>query len=260
MSKLLIIDDEEANVRVLSISLRADGYEVVTAYSGEQGLQVFDQEAPDVVLTDIKMPGMDGIEVLGKIKERQPDAEVIIITGHGDIDNAIEALQLGASDFINKPIRDEALSIALQRAHEKRDIKRKLRDYTDNLEKEVALATRELRRQSNFMRKLILSSNDGIVATDQNFMVVIFNPGAEHIFGYARSELLGKVKALDLYPQEIVQAFQAASADPAVPARRLTRSRSPPPAPRAPRPSSLRSACPGPLRPGGSPPRPPARW
>ena len=209
MHKILVIDDEEANVRVLSMSLRADGYEVVTAYSGKEGLQVFEAEAPDVVLTDIKMPGMDGIEVLKAIKARRPEAEVIIITGHGDIDNAIEALQSGASDFINKPVRDEALAIALKRAHEKLDIKRQLQEYTDNLEKKVAEATVEIRRKSNFQTKLIKSSNDGIVATDQNFQIVIFNPGAERIFGYAAKDVLERKSIEDIYTPELIEIFKA---------------------------------------------------
>ena len=106
-SKILIIDDEESNVRLLAMSLRSDGHEIVTALSGEQGLDAFARTSPDLVLTDIKMPGMDGIQVLKQVKELDPNAEVIIITGHGDIENAIEALHFGASDFINKPVRDE---------------------------------------------------------------------------------------------------------------------------------------------------------
>ena len=121
MPKILLIDDEADILRVLSMSLRADGYEVVTALSGEEGLAVFEKESPDLVLTDIKMPGMDGIEVLKRIKSLSDEPEVIIITGHGDIDSAIEALQFGASDFINKPVRDKALAISLKRALEKID-------------------------------------------------------------------------------------------------------------------------------------------
>jgi PAS domain S-box-containing protein len=206
--KLLVIDDEEANVRVLAITLKSDGYKVFTAFGGEEGLDVFLKDKPDIVLTDIKMPGMDGIEVLKKIKAMNPEVEVIIITGHGDIDNAIEALQHGASDFINKPIRDEALSIALMRAQEKLDIKRKLKNYTINLEKEIQIATREIRRQSNFLTKLIVSSYDGIVATDKNFRVVIFNPGAESIFGYSPSKVINQMTTMDLYPPEIVADFK----------------------------------------------------
>jgi two-component system, NtrC family, sensor kinase len=198
MSKILLIDDEEANVRVLGMSLRSDGHEVVTALSGEEGLEVFLRETPELVLTDIKMPGMDGIEVLQRIKERTPDAEVIIITGHGDIDNAIEALKFGASDFINKPIRDEVLAVAIQRAQEKLAINRQLREYTENLELKVQEATREVQRKSNFLTKLIRRSNDGIIATDQDLTIVIYNPGAERIFGYSRDEIVERRKITDL--------------------------------------------------------------
>jgi PAS domain S-box-containing protein len=211
-TKILVIDDEEANVRVLSISLRSDGYHVVTACSGEQGLEVFERESPDIVLTDIKMPGMDGIEVLSKLKSKYPDSEVIIITGHGDIDNAIEALKYGASDFINKPIRQEALSIALKRAKEKLDIRQKLKQYTVNLENEIREATRELRRQSSFLSKLIKSSNDGIVATDDDYRIVIFNPGAERIFGYSQDELLHRKKAVEIFPEDVLQALESGNA------------------------------------------------
>ncbi len=208
MSKLLLIDDEEAIVRVLSISLKSDGYDVLTAYSGEEGIGVFLKESPDIVLTDIKMPGMDGIEVLKRVKENNPDAEVIIITGHGDMHSAIEALKLGASDFINKPFRDEVLEITLKRAEEKLLIKRKLREYTEDLENMVSIATEEVRRKSEFQDKLITSSNDGIVATDENGEIVIFNPGAEKIFGYSRLEVIRKMNIRDLYPQEVTKTFR----------------------------------------------------
>jgi len=207
MSKILLIDDEEANVRVLSLSLRSDGHEVVSALSGEEGLEVFRREAPELVMTDIKMPGMDGIEVLQKIKEYNPEAEVIIITGHGDIDNAIEALKFGASDFINKPIRDEVLTVAIQRAQEKLAIKRQLKEYTENLEFKVQQATQEVQRKSNFLAKLIRSSNDGIIATDKDLAIVIYNPGAERIFGYARDEVISRHKITDLLSDKVKDVF-----------------------------------------------------
>ena len=208
MDKILLIDDEPDILRVLGISLKADGYDVIPALNGAEGLEAFSREKPAIVITDIKMPGMDGIEVLGKIKELDPNTEVIIITGHGDIDNAIESLKYGASDFINKPVRDEALSIALARAKEKLDIKRKLKEYTIDLEKKIEMATSELRRQTNFQIKLIRSSNDGIVATDRDLKIVIYNPGAENIFGYTQAEVIYKMVVTELYPAEIAGRFR----------------------------------------------------
>jgi two-component system NtrC family sensor kinase len=210
MDKILLIDDEPDIVRVLGISLKADGYDVIPALSGAEGLEAFTREKPAIVITDIKMPGMDGIEVLEKIKDLDPNTEVIIITGHGDIDNTIEALKYGASDFISKPVRDDALSIALTRAKEKLEIKRQLKEYTTDLEKKIELATRELRRQTNFQIKLIRSSNDGIVATDRDLKIVIFNPGAERIFGYRQSEVIYKMAVTELYPTKVADRFRDA--------------------------------------------------
>jgi len=209
-NQLLLIDDEPDILRVLSLSLKADGYEVFTAASGEEGLAVFQDKSPDIVVTDIKMPGMDGIQVLRKVKEIDPETEVIIITGHGDIDSAIEALKYGASDFINKPVRDAALAIALERAKERLDIRRQLKDYTVDLEQRVEIATRELRRQANFQAKLIRSSNDGIVATDRDLQIVIYNPGAERIFGYPAEKVIGRMRIDSLLPSELAAPLGAA--------------------------------------------------
>lgn len=204
MHKILVIDDEEANVRVLSTSLKLDGYTVFGALNGEEGLKSFEANRPDIVLTDIKMPGMDGLEVLRRIKEMAPEAEVIIITGHGDIDSAIDALQHGASDFINKPVRDEALTVALKRAEEKLAIRRQLKAYTEDLENMVQIATGEVKRKSNFQTRLIKSSHDAIVATDENWKIVIFNPEAEHLFARPRLEVIRRMDIRDLLPDDIM--------------------------------------------------------
>jgi PAS domain S-box-containing protein len=128
------------------------------------------------------------------------------------MDSAIEALQLGASDFINKPIRDEILTLSLERAKEKLMVKRKLKEYTDDLENMVKIATEEVKRKSEFQHKLITSSRDAIVATDENGEIVIFNPGAEKIFGYPRLEIIGEKSLFDLYPSEIAGEFREALA------------------------------------------------
>jgi two-component system, NtrC family, sensor kinase len=209
MSKLLIIDDEEGIRKVLSLSLASDGYDVFTASGGEEGIDIFKNESPSIILTDIKMPGMDGIETLKRIKELNSDAEVIMITGHGDMDLAIEALKLDASDFLNKPIKDEALSVALKRATERILMKQKLKAYTDDLERMVSIATEEVKRRAEFQNKLITSSNDAIIATDEKGDIIIYNQGAERIFGYHRSEIIRKRNIDALYPQQIASEFNS---------------------------------------------------
>jgi nitrogen-specific signal transduction histidine kinase/FixJ family two-component response regulator len=135
--RLLLVDDEEGIRKVLGISLSDKGYEVFTAENGDRALEIFRTENPPIVLTDIKMPGMDGIELLQKIKYDNPDTEVIMITGHGDMDLAIKSLKYQAIDFVTKPINDEVLEIALNRAHEKIRMRNQLREYTENLEELV---------------------------------------------------------------------------------------------------------------------------
>ena len=132
--KLLLVDDEEGIRKVLGIALTDAGYRVFSAKNGEEALKIFRKENPPIVLTDIKMPGMDGVELLQKIKLENPDTEVIMITGHGDMELAIKSLKYQAVDFVTKPINDEVLEIALNRANEKIRMRQQLREYTENLE------------------------------------------------------------------------------------------------------------------------------
>jgi signal transduction histidine kinase len=134
---ILIVDDEEDICEMLSISLTDQGYEVLTARNGEEALRLFRVVNPPIVLSDIRMPGIDGIEILRKIKEEKPETEVIMITGHGDLDLAIRSLKYEATDFITKPIHDEVLEIALKRAHERISMRQKIREHIEHLEKLV---------------------------------------------------------------------------------------------------------------------------
>jgi YesN/AraC family two-component response regulator len=132
--KILLVDDEEGIRKVLGISLMDIGYQVITAENGREALAAFRQHTPPIVLTDIKMPLMDGIDLLQEIKAESPDTEVIMLTGHGDMDLAIKCLKLEATDFITKPINDDVLEIALKRAHDRMGMRAQLRAYTENLE------------------------------------------------------------------------------------------------------------------------------
>lgn len=142
--KVLLVDDEEGIRNVLSLTIADAGYTVRTAANGAEALDVLTDEEIPLIVSDIKMPGMDGLELLQKIKRNWPDSEIIMITGHGDIDSAIESLRRGAADFITKPFPDDALQIALERALQKIEIRNQLREYTENLEHLVLEKSKEL--------------------------------------------------------------------------------------------------------------------
>ncbi len=145
MEKSILLVDDEAGIRkVLGIALSDMGYRVITAKNGKEALRKFKDKGPLIVLTDIKMPEMDGIELLRQIKQRNPDTEVIMITGHGDMDLAIKSVKYEATDFVTKPINDEVLEIALSRAQERIAMRRKLDEYTQNLEQLVKEKTEKL--------------------------------------------------------------------------------------------------------------------
>lgn len=120
MTTVLLIDDEKPTLEMFSMLLQALGYETRMADNALEGLALFEKERPDVVFTDVKMPGMDGLELLTRIKALDPEAEVVVVTGHGDLELALEALDRGAADFIDKPLREEALIQALERTSARR--------------------------------------------------------------------------------------------------------------------------------------------
>ncbi len=107
MNKVLIIDDEKSILDTLSLMLEDEGFAVLKAMDGKEGLAIFEKEKPDIVLLDVWMPELDGIQVLKKIKKKNKDAIVIVISGHGTISTAVEAVKVGAYDFLEKPLSIE---------------------------------------------------------------------------------------------------------------------------------------------------------
>jgi len=135
---ILVIDDEKDILDVMSLTLKDHGYQVTTAMDGVSGLEQCRKKLPRIVITDIRMPGMNGIEVLKAVKKLNSDIEVIVCTAFAEMDLAIQALQLNASDFITKPISDQALQLSLERAKQRYTSRKKLQDYAKFLERQAA--------------------------------------------------------------------------------------------------------------------------
>jgi signal transduction histidine kinase len=131
---ILIVDDEEDIREVLEIALMDMGHQVLLAPDGKKALELFDEHRPSIVITDIKMPVMGGIDLLKQVKRRSPDTPVIMITGHGDMDLTIASLKFGAADFITKPVNVDILELAVTKAVDHLIAQQKMVEYTQKLE------------------------------------------------------------------------------------------------------------------------------
>ena len=128
----LIIDDEELTLRTISRGLRQEGFEVFTALSGEDGLKLFHNEKPDLILLDIVLPGIDGVEVLRQIKQDNPTAIVIMMSAYHLVERAVEAMKLGAFDYLVKPFHLDDMMSALHRATEMLALRVRVRDSVES--------------------------------------------------------------------------------------------------------------------------------
>ncbi len=137
-ARILVVDDEGAIRYSISKTLQRVGYQVHTAASGEEALDLMKRQDYDVVLTDIRMPGLSGVDLLAKIKERAPDAVVILLTGYASLETAIESLRLGAHDYLVKPSSSQdirnSVSEGVERARNMRHRRALLRSIRDNVE------------------------------------------------------------------------------------------------------------------------------
>ena len=118
--RIAVIDDEVNAAQALETLLREDGYEVQSAHDGALGLQLIERLDPDVVLTDLRMPGMDGLELLQRVKQMRPDTMVLLMTAYGTVKTAVQAMKSGAEDYLAKPIDVDELEVVLQKTLEKK--------------------------------------------------------------------------------------------------------------------------------------------
>jgi PAS domain S-box-containing protein len=196
---ILAIDDDAVSLEILRELLELEGYRVLTATDGGRGLEIFMEERPQLVITDIRMPNLDGLELLQRLNDVDDSVPVILVTGFGDLDNAIKALRDGAFDFLQKPINTEILikivRQGLERCHLRRFAlhhTRVLQQTVDARTMELAQANKELGEANKFLKGILDSSTGvSIVLTDFGQKVLFWNSGAENIFGYSKDEMVG---------------------------------------------------------------------
>jgi len=205
--RILTIDDEE-NIRTsFRLYLEDMDYEVIEAQNGREGLELFKSFKPDLVLCDLRMPEVDGLEVLSMIREQSPDTPIIVASGTGVIGDAIEAVRRGAWNYLLKPIQDlSTLQHAISQALERARLIRENRAYQERLEEEVISRTDDLQQAMNDLNKThqqIKQSEARYRSIYENLQDVYFeilpegkirelSPSIEQISSYTSKELIGK--------------------------------------------------------------------
>jgi PAS domain S-box-containing protein len=185
---VLVVDDEidtrEGCMRILS----RIGYHVQTSASGEEALGIIQTQPVSLVLLDLKMPGLEGMEVLRRIREIDEKVLVIVITGYATVEAAINAMKLGAYDFIAKPFEPDALRMVVRRAHERIHLTRE----TEKLDQERRKTLADLGNEKSRTRTIIQSLPTGVVVTNAEGKVVLANPAFTRQFELDSETFLGK--------------------------------------------------------------------
>lgn len=190
-TSVLVIDDDEPLRRYLQTTLELGGHHVITADGGRQGLELFEQKQPDIVLLDLLMPDMNGLDVIARIRSITNFIPIIVISGHGLLADSIEATRRGACDYLIKPINKSELEFSIERCLERARLLWENLMYRERLEQMVHAQTGELRESRARYRRLLESvSNYIYTVTVQNGKPVqtIHRPGCELITGHTLEE------------------------------------------------------------------------
>ena len=185
---VLIVDDERSIVRALKKNLELENYKVITAGNAEKGYQLYKENSPQIILTDLMMPGVSGIEYLDLIRSEDQTTEIIIITGYGTMETAIEALRRQASDFLTKPIDFEALNQVMRRALIHLYRKHKITENYSILEKQ----THEIASYQKRVEKMVYNVPVAFITYDTEGRILRWNKEAERITGYLQEESIRK--------------------------------------------------------------------
>jgi len=167
--KILVIDDDESLRRILEYNLAQEGYAVLSAASGEQGLELLKREGADLVVTDVRMPGMNGLQLLEGVRKVDPNIQVIIITAFGTIEMAVEAMKVGAFHYISKPFNRDELKLTIKKALQLKELERETVALRQELKERTWLDT--IIAESSQM-KAILELVERVAPTETTVLIL----------------------------------------------------------------------------------------
>jgi len=176
---VMVVDDEKVIRDGCTLILQPEGYRVKTATNGKEAIALLEVEPVNVVLCDLKMPVMGALEVLEEARERFPDVPIIIITGHGTVDDAVACMKKGAYDFVTKPFRLDHLTLCVKRALEKQLLERRTRE----LQEDQARNLYNLALEQSRMHTIVNCMADGVLVTNKDLEVVLCNHTFTQLLG-----------------------------------------------------------------------------
>ncbi len=179
MARILVVDDEEGIRHVLRQVLEYEGHEVETAEGGGEALTKHEAFSPDLMFLDVKMARMDGLEVLGRIRERDPEAVVVMISGHGSIETAVEATRRGAFDFLEKPLDTDRILVTIRNALQHRGLAQEVTRLRDEVESRYEMVGR------SFAIRSVLERIDKVGPTDARVLITGENGSGKELVARA---------------------------------------------------------------------------
>ena len=179
MAKILVVDDEEGIRHVLRQVLEYEGHDVDTAAGGGEALEKHERFGPDLTFLDVKMARMDGLEVLGRVRERDPEAIVVMISGHGSIETAVEATRRGAYDFLEKPLDTDRILVTIRNALQQRGLSQEVTRLRDEVESRYEIVGR------SFAIRTVLERIEKVGPTDARVLVTGENGSGKELVARA---------------------------------------------------------------------------
>ena len=180
--KILVVDDEKVVREGCTRVLGGKGFEILTAENGHQAMEMLSDKLVDIILLDLKMPVMSGEEVLEKVCQDYPDIPIIIITGHGTIDTAVECMKKGAYDFVTKPFQIDPFLLTINRAADKRELEKKTKLYEAEKQRNLY----DINLEKSRLKTIINCMANGVMVCNRNMELVLHNPAFMRLFEIPR--------------------------------------------------------------------------